>query len=324
MKTRRKVAIFIFRNFKIIETVTLKIIGIKMQIANNNNITGLPSSKNIQIPKSNLFQNQSCQKDIFIKRSLNFTANTQKLTEMSRYIDISAYDKLENFHAGWQDSVNKIKELISKRFNAPKIMEHGSGTGNSTELFAQIPNSQIDAIELDSECYDKLLLNMKNNPNVKCINGSSLDYNPNKKCDSVVAMFSLTHLDENNMKVFLSNCREKYLNSNGTLVVGDEFLPRHNVNTNLSRINALAKHHNNVIAKAILDGKPELARLELDAMISGYEKEGDFKVSCSEFERRLSEAGFKFKKYKIYPNKRDFALLKPQNTGVYVYEAKLK
>lgn len=246
------------------------------------------------------------------------------IREMSRYINIKTYDSVEVFHAGWLDSVNKMREILFKKFTAPRIMEHGPGPGNSTRVFAQIPDSQIDAVELDSECYEKLVANMKDYPNVRPILGSSLDYKPKRKVDAVISMFGWTHLNEEKMNILLNNAHS-YLNKNGILVIGDEFLPRHILGSRKSRVTAHASHHNNVIAKAILDGKPELARLELDAMISGVNKVGDFKVTCSEFERRLKKAGFKStKKYKIYPKSKDFALSRKPDTGVYVYVASLK
>ena len=151
-----------------------------------------------------------------------------------------------------------------------------------------------------------------------------MDYEPKEKADAVLAMFSLTHLNGAQMKKFLAKCKRKFLKQDGILVIGDEFLPKHNEKSKTARIKALAAHHNNVIAKAILDGKPELARLELDAMISGFNKQGDFKVTCPKFEERLNDAGFEFKKIKIYPSKKDFALSKTKGTGVYVYVAQLK
>jgi hypothetical protein len=252
----------------------------------------------------------------------------KNLNEMGRYINIGDYDKVEKFHAGWKESVIKMKELVTKHFSKNetiKIMEHGPGPGNSTEVFAQIPNSKIDAIELDSECYNLLLANMNSKKNVRCFNQNSLDYKPKEKCDAVLAMFSLTHLNGEKMKIFLDNCRKKYLKDNGVLVVGDEFLQPHNVNNPKSRIKALGNHHFNVIAKAFLDDKSKLAQLEFDALKSGWEKEGDFKVSCNEMKKRLKQAGFKtIKKYKIYPKNGDFVVIKERDSGVYVYEASLR
>lgn len=263
-------------------------------------------------------------KDSFRKEAnVNFSARPT-VREMSAYIELKNYDKFERFHAGWQDSVKKIREIVTQHCSAPVIIEHGAGTGNSTELFAQIPGASIQAVEIDSSCYLKLRRNTAGIPNVKPVHKSSLDYEPKEKADAVVAMFSLTHLNERQMKRFLTRCKQKLLKENGIIVIGDEFLPRHNPKSKTSRIKALASHHNNVIAKAILDGKPELARLELDAMISGYQKQGDFKVTCPELEKRLRDAGFEFQKTKIYPNKKDFALSKQAGTGVYVYVAKLK
>lgn len=260
----------------------------------------------------------------FQNRQEHPSFKAKNIREMSRYIDIKTYDSVEVFHAGWSDSVNKMREILFKKFTAPRIMEHGPGPGNSTRVFAQIPGSQIDAVELDSECYEKLVTNMKDYPNVRPILGSSLDYKPKEKVDAVISMFGWTHLTEEKMNILLNNVRS-YLNENGLIILGDEFLQKHNPKSRQSRVIAHASHHNNVIAKAILDGKPELARLELDAYISGVDGIGDFKVTCSELERRFRETDFKtINKYKIYPKSRDFALSRNPDTGIYVYVAGLK
>ena len=100
----------------------------------------------------------------------------------------------------------------------------------------------------------------------------------------------------------------------GLFIVGDEFLAEHSSKNDEARHNALRKWHEHVIGIARSKGQEELAKLEEDALQSGLQGRGDFKVSCSEYERDLNRAGLQVRtKKKIGPLDRD------DIGGIYVY-----
>lgn len=81
----------------------------------------------------------------------------------------------------------------------------------------------------------------------------------------------------------------------------------------LARQRALLAYHNHIIEIAQQQGEVLLEKLERDALHSGLERSGDFKLSCQQYEKLLSAAGFEFEKEKIGPLDRDDV------GGVYVY-----
>lgn len=86
------------------------------------------------------------------------------------------------------------------------------------------------------------------------------------------------------------------------LVVIKDFKNKYNKIINISRQKALVTHDLNVGTKAFFLREQ----------------------ACPEFKERECNAGYDFRKIKIYPKEHDFALSKPKGTGVYVYVEQVK
>lgn len=101
-------------------------------------------------------------------------------------------------------------------------------------------------------------------------------------------------------------------------IVGDEFLPNHVLTNKEERADALLRYHGHIINKAKSENHPVLVQLENEALEAGLKDQGDFKLSCDQYEEYLSKAGLRFANpTKIGPQK-------PQNVGgIYVYSINL-
>ncbi|MEO0935953.1 MAG: class I SAM-dependent methyltransferase, partial [Cyanobacteria bacterium J06641_2] len=135
-----------------------------------------------------------------------------------------------------------------------------------------------------------------------------------EKFDCIFSSFSDHHIKPENKRSYFQNI-QRNLKSGGLLIVGDEFLPPHNPNDFDAWQAALRTYHNHIIDIALAQDEKILADLEREALNSGLKKKGDFKVSCSQYEKFLSTNGFAFTHKKIGPlNQNDVG-------GVYVYKA---
>jgi len=247
--------------------------------------------------------------------------------EMSRYIPIAKYDKHEEEHAYYIEMMQTIVRSISSARESTdriKILELGAGTGIFTKRLLAIQGADVTAVEIDCKCYDLLLqkkrsrkfteLTSKHHSTIECINDDSIAFaNSSTKFDFIVSSFSDHHIHHSRKSEYLSNiCRN--LNKNGLFIVGDEFLPTYKKGSEVSYNRALKLYHNHIIDIAKEAGAKELIDLETAALNSGLEREGDFKISCKEYEAIITgNAQFSFEKN----------LIGPKNLtnigGVYVY-----
>ncbi len=238
--------------------------------------------------------------------------------EMSAYIDISDYDKHEEKHAYFIDMMIEMTSILSKhrRYDTAsfKVLELGAGTGIFTKKLAKNPNIKVVAVELDEECFRVLKHNLQHFISVELVNEDSCKYHTREKFDCIFSSFSDHHIKPADKYSYLQNIRRN-LKSDGLFIVGDEFLRPHNPNDFDDWQAALRSYHNHIIDIALSQNEKVLASLEREALNSGLEKNGDFKVSCSQYEELLSTNGFAFTHKKIGPlNQNDVG-------GVYVYKA---
>ncbi|MEL6989650.1 MAG: class I SAM-dependent methyltransferase, partial [Bacteroidota bacterium] len=213
-----------------------------------------------------------------------------------------------------------------KSFLPLEILEFGAGTGIFTMKLANGLSKtlrKLDAIEFDWHCYK--ILNIKtrefsnSNPTVEVnvYHEDSRTYDPPGKFDYIFSTFADHHIKKNDKELYFENVK-KNLKSGGLMIIGDEFIREHNPNNKEEKHQALKEYHNHIIDIAKQEGHDILAELEHQALVSGLEEKGDFKLSCSQYEKFLQDAGFKFKKEKIGPLDRD------DIGGIYVYTAWLK
>jgi len=242
-------------------------------------------------------------------------------TEMSNYIDVEEYDQHEEKHAYYVDMMAEMSRILSKHRGDDakpcRVLELGAGTGIFTKRLAKIPNIQIVAVEIDVQCFQILEHNIQNYPSVELVNGDSCTYHHQEaKFDYIVSSFADHHIKTEDKHRYLQNVRRN-LQPDGLFIVGDEFLRPHNPKNHDDWEAALKDYHNHIIAIALEQGEQILANLERDALKSGLEQNGDFKISCTQYEEFLTHTGFTFDCKKIGPLNRDDV------GGVYVYWSRL-
>lgn len=256
------------------------------------------------------------------------TLYPRKTVEMSLYINVFDYDEHEAKHAYYSKMTERMitkcqGNFDKKQNNYLEVLEFGAGTGIFTMMLANRVTSKLkrlDAIEYDWHCYK--ILNIKtrefvnSHPEIKMTvyHEDSRTYDPLGKFDYIFSTFADHHIKINDKEIYFENVK-KNLKPGGLMIVGDEFLRDHNPENKEDKEQALRDYHNHIIAIAEREGHDVLAELERQALESGLEEQGDFKVSCSQYEEFLINAGFKFKKEKIGPLDRD------DIGGIYVYIA---
>ncbi|MBD0386485.1 MAG: class I SAM-dependent methyltransferase, partial [Nostoc sp. C3-bin3] len=173
---------------------------------------------------------------------------------------------------------------------------------------------QVIAVELDEKCFQVLQQNLQNYPSVELVNGNSCTYYSEEKFNYIFSSFSDHHIKLTDKDSYLQNIKRN-LQPDGLFIVGDEFLPPHNPNDEVAWKAALITYHRHIIAIAQQQGETILAGLESEALKSGLEQKGDFKISCYQYEEFLLRNGFVFTRKKIGPLNQDDV------GGVYVYQA---
>lgn len=246
-----------------------------------------------------------------------------KDVEMSAYISPEEYDSHEEEHAYYVEMMDRMlaqfESLRGKRDEEIRVLELGAGTGIFTRRLAKTKDVQVSAVELDWACFVRLKHNLYHVKHVTAYHRDSRIFDPGPNEDAfpfVFSSFSDHHIAPQDKPVYLENVKRN-MTSGGYFIVGDEFLPRHNITNKLERAEALTRYHNHIIERAEKEGHPVLAKLEREALQSGLDEVGDFKLSCEQFEQFLSGAGFLFAKEKIGPSQPD------DIGGIYVYVASL-
>ncbi len=270
--------------------------------------------------------------------------------EMSEYIDVSQYDEHEERHAFYQDMMNKMLEIFSthrgNNRRSVEVLEFGAGTGIFTmRLFEEQNLAKLSTVEIDWHCYKVLISKLKkfdyaevktNKKGLKLDdpletiltknNGErrmelycadSRKYNPPGKFDYIFSSFADHHIKIEDKTKYFDNVKNN-LKPGALFIVGDEFLPEHDINDEQAWKEALTAYHTFIINIALEQNEHTLAALENAALISGLLKKGDFKLSCKQYENILEKAGFTHDKVKIGPLDRDDV------GGVYVYTIALK
>jgi hypothetical protein len=177
----------------------------------------------------------------------------------------------------------------------------------------QIDRAEIVAVEIDWVCYHTLQKTVGNANRVRLENRDSREYNPPGQFHAIATSFADHHIHPKDKKRYFDNVKNNLLGGS-VFVVGDEFLREHDEGNEEERRKALNAWHGHIIEIAERNGEHELARLEREALRSGLEGKGDFKVSCSRYESELEESGLKvIHKEKIGPLDRE------DIGGIFVY-----
>ncbi len=268
------------------------------------------------------------------------TLYQRKPVEMSLYINVFDYNECEQEHAYYKEMTQRMIEICQENYQKKnreslEILEMGAGTGIFTiQLGNAISDNlkKLDAIEFDWHCYKILRIKTKqfadSHPEIQVniYHEDSRTYDPPGKFDYIFSSFADHHIRKTDKEIYFENVK-KNLKKDGLMIVGDEFLREHDSENIKEAEQALRDYHSHIIDIAQHHENSEkhrkLAELERQALESGLlglegTGGGDFKVSCSQYEKFLRDAGFEFKKEKIGPLDRD------DIGGVYVYIGRLR
>ena len=245
--------------------------------------------------------------------------------EMSAYIQINQYDMHEEEHAYFVEMMDRMIEICEASRRDKKrpttILELGAGTGIFTKRLKTLAEADIVAVEIDWACFHRLQHNIMFAPSngasskVVCERQDSRSFDPGgpeKRFQYVMSSFADHHIKPYDKRRYFDNVKAN-MEKGALFIVGDEFLPPHAPHDADARRAALKAYHGHIIDIAKAKGQHELASLEDEALQSGLNEIGDFKLSCEEYEARIQEASLEFEK----------ELIGPKDTnrfgGVYVY-----
>ncbi len=216
--------------------------------------------------------------------------------EMSRYIDLPTYHKIEKGHPFYEEMLSEIQYQIKeyhkecgggdRRF---KTLEIGAGTGLCSLELVKHNFLDLDCLELDNECCNILKAHAVSS-NLNVINGNAITYCKPHEYDLLVSTFAHDHIHYDKRFAFARNLFHN-VKKGGRYVIGMEVLPY--FSTENDRKKALFKYHNHVIELALMEDRVQLSELENNALKSGLDMVGDFKRHEIMFEEELESAGFK-------------------------------
>ena len=221
--------------------------------------------------------------------------------EMSRYIDLDLYHKVEKTHPFYIEMVDEICTQIRnfcRKDKKYRILEIGAGTGLLTQELLKFPFLEVHAVEIDEACCRVLREHIKSE-NCKIVQGDAATFCQRNYFDMVVSCFAHDHIHYGRASAFVKNIKEN-LCQDGVYIMGGEILPYYSDMG--ERREALYKYHCYIINKALLDGNFEVGQIEIQALKSGLEMKGDFKRHESMFEEEMASADMKLiTKNKIGP-----------------------
>ena len=251
--------------------------------------------------------------------------------EMSRYIDVDTYHRIEENHPFYVEMRAEIIEQINiyitqfKNRNRIEIHEFGAGTGLLTnEIIKLIQKAGISLDNLYINDVDITCVNYLNKLTQQGVNvfpGSIQEYlriknrNPDDTVVNIsVSSFAHDHFaDYENQKHLLEQIK-RFIKPKGIYILGGEFIQP--FNSEIEREESLFEYHNYIIQtalsrKTIVDS--ELAKLEFNALVSGLYLIGDFKTSIQRIEADAQSVGFKTDIVKIGPKENIIG-----SAGIYV------
>jgi SAM-dependent methyltransferase len=249
---------------------------------------------------------------IFGRRMTGFE---RKSVEMSAYIMIDDYDQHEERHAYYADMMRRMIEIFeeSRQKQPNRVLEVGAGTGIFTKRLAALPDVFVEAMDIDWTCFRRLVHNLQKYRNVRLHNEDSRVHDLEGDFDYIFSSFADHHIRFEDRALYLENVKRN-LRPGALFIVGDEFLPPHDMADKAARNAALERYHRHIIDLA---EDPILIELEENALDSGIRELGDFKTTIDEYVGTLQHSGFRVRYEKIGPLDRDDV------GGVYVVVAHL-
>jgi len=254
--------------------------------------------------------NQATSKKAVDSYSDDFRGNA-KMIEMSRYIDLEIYHAVERSHPYYVEMVDSISNRIRTAQNDEpyRVLEFGAGTGLATEEILTIPDVDLVALELDSEC--SAILEREIEGRAEVVTDNVLTYLSGQPFDAIFSVFAHDHIHHDDAPRLVTNLRRN-LKNGGLYLMGGEILPFYS--NDKERAEALYRYHGFIVEKALREGHFELAQIEISALKSGIQKIGDFKRHEALFEKEMLAGDFRLlEKTKLGPDHLDDV------GGVYTY-----
>jgi SAM-dependent methyltransferase len=237
--------------------------------------------------------------------------------EMSRYIDLPTYHKIERAHPFYVEMLTEVNNQIREYYKDRRgqngrlrVLELGSGTGLCTLELIKNGFLDLDCLEFDKACCG-ILSSHPESSRYNVIQGDAVTYRNNEKYDLVVSTFAHDHIHYNQRFALAANIFDN-LKEGGRYLMGGEVLPY--FSNDMERKRSLFLYHNYIINLALQEGRVQLSELENNALKSGLDMVGDFKRHEAMFEKEMESAGFSLvEKMKMGPLDREDV------GGVFVY-----
>lgn len=240
--------------------------------------------------------------------------------EMSRYIDLPTYHKIERGHPFYEEMLEEMSCQIVSYYREKnngsgtlKTLEIGAGTGLYTLELAKKDFLAVECLDIDEKCCEILKSHALSSV-YNVILGDAVTYCKPHNYDLVISTFAHDHIHYDKRFTFARNIYNN-LKKGGRYIMGGEILSYYS--NDRERKKALFRYHNYIIEKALEHDRVQLSELENNALKSGLDMVGDFKRYEGMFEEEMRSAGFKLvSKKKIGPAERDDV----GGVFVYVYE----
>jgi hypothetical protein len=148
---------------------------------------------------------------------------------------------------------------------------------------------------------------------VKCDDSRKYRHRDGTKYDLIFTSFAEDHIRPSDRPEYYENIKRN-LKDDGRFIIGCEFIPEYQFKNEREWRDALERYHGHIIEDAERKGNSHLAELERQALKSGLNRIGDFKVPVKVYEDTLNRHGLRtMNSHKIGPVREDFG-------GVWVYE----
>ena len=237
--------------------------------------------------------------------------------EMSRYIDLPTYHKIERGHPFYEEMLEEVNSQVEKYYynhiggnGKVKTLEIGAGTGLCSLELVKHHFLDLDCLEIDNKCCH-ILSNHSEASKYRVIYDDAVTHCKPHYYDMVVSIFAHDHIHYDKRFAFAKNIYNN-LKNRGRYIMGGEILPY--FSNDKQRKKSLFRYHNYIIELALQKDRVQLSELENNALKSGLDMIGDFKRHEVMFEEEMESAGFKMvMKKKVGPLDRNDV------GGVYVY-----
>ncbi len=206
------------------------------------------------------------------------------------YENPAEYDIAIHKHPFLKEMKERIFEFAKQHLNEnSRIFEYGAGTGNLTEVLADLPFGYFLITEDDKKSYEFLKNKLGNNPRLTFEMRNIAKESNDKPFDIIFSSIADHHIpfDQkiNALRVIFS-----LLKPGGYFIVGEELLDE--FKDEASRIEALKSYHGAIIQKSIERGYFLTAESESMALKNGVDSFDEHKVSKNQHLKNLKEAGF--------------------------------